>query len=400
MLELLFITISKGVNEYVFVTGIVGFVLFLLQKTRLSAGFQAFTVVAALMISWRVAYRIESSRYSFGLIYLFSIVIAWQLSNTLHARSRFLNVFSVVLICGCLFFFGKKLYGMNQINQNINVIADTFKQYAASDRDYIFKVQYYEYSRLRHRSGIKDMLVTYSLNREVLNEQIAGYVQATDIIMAYQSNGDDNDIIDPGVDKSKYTEILSVYTQKNKKKKYHCYLIRSNVSCRAVSQSATGPLENNLLVNGDVELADSPEASFAKLKKEIPGYESFCGIDETTRTPENAYYYNKPEFLQDSPRYDDSDVDPIAGNRSVCIDMKNGEAFIRFYQKFSNGNYTYSMLVRGDPGTDRRRPGWADPASHADSGGRAGGLEEGNVLPYPSAGTVRRGDHREADRGA
>ena len=353
MFESLFVTISKGVNEYVFVIGIVGFVLLLLQKTRLSAGFHTCVVVAALMISWRIAYKIESSRYSFGLIYLFALVIAWQLSNTLRARNRFLKAFSIFLICGCLFFFGKKLYGMNQISQNISVVADTFRQYAASDKDYAFRVQDDDYSRLRHYSGIKDMDVTYSMDKQVLNEIIADYNRAyQDLIVAFRAGESEKDIIDPGIDKTKYRQILSLFSQKNKKKKYHCFLIRSNVSCRAISPSAFVPPENNLLVNGDVELADSPEASFAKLKKEIPGYESFYGVNEAIRTPENAYYYNKPAFMQDSPRYDDSDSDPIVGKRSVRIDMRNGEAFVRFYQKFSNGNYSYSMLVRGKTGTE------------------------------------------------
>lgn len=353
MFEVLIQTIPSGINEYIFVIGIV-FLLFLSSKVRKSGLFQACMIAALLMILWRIAIVIESSRYSIVLIYLFALVIAYQLSLFLKSKVICLKVFAIFLICGCLFFFGKKLYYTTQINQNINVIGDTIRRYADSRGNYSFKIQYDDYARIKHRSGIKENIYfTSTLDQQELNDLITNYkVAYQDLIVDYKSPRNDTDIIYPTTDKSKYRQILSLFVQKNKKKKYHCFLIKSNILCKAISPSEIAPIGDSILVNGDLELADSPEDSFKVLKKEIPGYEGFFGIDDTIRTPENAYFYFLPRQMPNFLHFDCTDIKPLYGARSAYINVRNGTAHLRFYQKVTSGNYKYSLLVRGNRGTN------------------------------------------------
>lgn len=354
MLTTLFHTIPKGTNEFIFISAIVGCVFLLSRKNRNGAGFLIGAAVIALMLAWRILYTIHASRYSIALIFPFSLLSAYCFAAAFRSGKLYLKIVAGLAICSFLAIFGIKLFNVTAISQDINVVADVFRNLKRSRREYAYMIQYNDYWRLRQHSGIKDdFYITYSMDKQVLNDMIVNHTETyRDTVLDILTPGTESNLIDPNADKRKYRHILSLYSQKNKKRKHQCFIIRSLASCRAISQSMTAMPDDNLLVNGDVELTDDPKASFEKLRVKIPEYETYFGVDDHIRTPENAYYYNKPVFLQDSPRYDCTDQTPIAGKRSVRINISNGTGFILFSQKLTNGDYKYSVLVRGNRGTE------------------------------------------------
>ena len=109
MLRVIFHTIPTGVNEFIFVIGIVGFVLLLFLKKRNNRVFQACIIAVLLMFAWRIAITIESARYSIVLIYLFALVTARQLYYFLKSNVIYIRAFAVLLICCCLYFFSDNI---------------------------------------------------------------------------------------------------------------------------------------------------------------------------------------------------------------------------------------------------------------------------------------------------
>jgi hypothetical protein len=150
---------------------------------------------------------------------------------------------------------------------------------------------------------------------------------------------------------SKSRHILSIYAQKNKKRRENIYAVESKATIQILSKNKTIPPESGILKNGDLELLDSPEESFKKLKNHIGRYALFFDYDESKRTPVNAYFYNASIYTQYLPNYNCLNGCAISGNNSAYFDIKKGNGYILFNQKLQSGVYEFSFVFSGKSNT-------------------------------------------------
>ena len=357
-LKTIFTTIPKSVNEIIFVLGLLGIVLPFAKNER-DRLFQRITlIIIFFMVIWRALYQIESSRYASGLILPFTIGASYLIFKLNHLKS---NSIVLRIVFPCLLFlvvvlWVKKDFQVSAVNQNINRIVDVHAR-MNKKADTILITPHNDMGRLKYYgSSNRQWVEPYFLEQNhadlsnfIEKFKTVNYRLLYDIVVR---SGDTSKVSAKTKD-AKYKQVLSLFAQKNKKKKHCVYLIESKGSYRSVSSHDMDEFDSGLLQNGDLEKLDSPERSYEKLKKHITYYEDFYVYDPSIRTPENAYFFNNQAVTHYRPFYTCTSENAISGKSSayIRINAEKEVSYFLFYQRFHNGKYHYSFQVKGKKGT-------------------------------------------------
>ena len=353
ILKILFTTIPKSVNEFIFVLAAIGIVLLIQRKEKRL--YSCLLPLTALMVAWRLVFRIDSSRYALILIYPLTFFAAYLLGNLLKSGKKYSKIILLGLLAVIMFFWSKKNYDVTQINTNLNVIAEIHERYNKTNKDHTLVMHFEDAGRVLYHERTKGPCVLYSDAQAISdfssllnNFRIVNFNILYDLIV----NPKDTCRIKVAQNRIRYKQILSIFCQKNKKKKHCMFLVETLADCRPVSRKDILYDENNILDNGNFEDVDSPERSYSKFKAHIDDYSTFYEYNPLIRTPRNAFFDNAASTTQSRPYYNCSNDNPIAGQHSVCItNTTSSGSMILFEQKIPAGEYEYSALVRGKKNT-------------------------------------------------
>lgn len=361
MLNILISIIPKSVNVILFSFGCLGLFLCLKRNLKHIVFYRCSALLIVLMITWRVCFKILSSRYAIILIYPYSFSAALLFSILFSSKQRISGKIGNILIClasiaiiAILVNWTKKNYSVSRITNNFIAISDTIKKYNKNEKQLTFIVNYDDYPRFRQRTGLRNVVkkeedfgtkglqeAYNQLNIDCINPVVETVTQKNDIAN-----------LTKGLSPQKYEHLLSVFTQKNKKKKYDLFYLETDSYASLTSPSNKKDLQNNLLINGDIELLDSIDVSFKKMTSHIPNYSEYHVLDENIKTPENAYFYNGVSSTHTLPFFSCTDQNPLSGKNSVHIKTPLDYAFIFFEQEFRDkADYSYSLILKGKPDT-------------------------------------------------
>lgn len=335
--------------------GLVGIMLPLSKRKRLLL-FQRIVLITVLfMVIWRTLYQIESSRYASGLIYPFTLATSFFLVRILKPNFKINRVIILCLISLIAFLWIKKEFFVTSINLNINTIADIHQKNNEAG-DCILIAPHNDAGRLKYHDSGKNRIEQYFLeqNRTELSAfvdkfKLVNYSILYDIVV---KTNDTTKVLAKN-NSAKHRQVLSLFTQKAQKKKHCVYLIEPRGSYQVLLSTDTYGADSGILQNGDLELLDSPEQSYEKLKKQISNYSEYYDYDPSIRTPVNAYFFNNKSVTQYRPFYSCTTTNAISGDTSafIRINASNNVGYFLFYQRFGNGKYKYSFRVKGKKGT-------------------------------------------------
>ena len=353
MVDILFRLIPKVTNEIIFVTGLLGiFILFL--KRRTVTYFSISVLIILLMITWRVAYQIATTRYASVLIYPFSLFSACFFAGLKERKEKPIKYFFVFTAVGSLALWINKAYNIKQINRNLEIIAEYHNAVNRKGKEWTLITNAKDAGRIRRMEKANNLMITYYSEKGI--DDVSSYIMehrslSDHILYNILSTNKPPHLVLPNSELSKYKYVLSVYTQKNKKKRANIYSIESKADLITLSQNKPVEPRSGILINGDLEKLDSAEQSFIKFKNHIGDYSLYFDYDESKRTPENAYFHNGAIFTQYLPYYSCLNDKAISGKNSAKIVTEKGAGYLLFYQKFTSGSYQYSVTFSGKKGT-------------------------------------------------
>lgn len=351
--------IPKGVNIIIFIWAVVGLVLLLRDpKIRKEVYFYIFLSVTLFMVVWRILIGIDTSRYAAGLILPFTVSAAYLLYEAGKRRHFLVRLaLYVALACSGLILLKMNLDSVFR-NYSSDIVSELFRDLDATREDYRFQVPGKDLSRIlfASRLGHKVKVNAWYDDRErdFANSFVPNYnIVYPDTVYNVDSrsikdNAEVWDILRP-------KQIASLIEDTRKEKKQLVFILSSDNGNRGipVSENRIEPYLPNLLDNGDLEELDTPEESFEKLKTHIADYAG--SQDETgtaaVRTPRSAFFATDSDTAP-LPEFDVQNDFSIAGDHSMRIRAAKNAASLMFDKRFSNGVYEYSMLVKGETGTN------------------------------------------------
>jgi len=350
-MTILISNIPKAVNEFVFLFGIFGFLLLVKRKKKNNC-VRLLIFATIIMIFLRLVFHIRSSRYASGLILFFSIYSSIALS--LFFNKGWLAKIALYSVAALwILSWGIKNYNICSNNANLKNLAEKHEQSnRKNDRCllYIHKEEEYRMKQMENRDY---MLETYSSAQSFsdLYSYVSSYKKA-DITTLFDMVVDSKTAVNKRIDHHNACKlVLSFFSQKNKKKRHNVYRIQSDAEVKVLSSSQIIEPDSGILINGDFERIDSPSDSFKKLKDNISYYSIFFDPSDLRITPYNAYFFNDETHTQYLPFYSCSDIDPLSGIYSATIKIRRGYGYLFFTQKFQNGLYQYSVLLKATKGT-------------------------------------------------
>lgn len=149
---------------------------------------------------------------------------------------------------------------------------------------------------------------------------------------------------------TKYSRTKLVSKLYSRRKQYYILNVNSSFQYDIASQSqAESSKEMGILSNGTLEEIDSPDESLKKLRSNIEQYSLHCNYTPDIRTPSNVYFHNNAETTQSHPLYKCTTLNAIDGH-SANITVNKGTGYLLFFQKFPNGKYEYSLMLKGEKG--------------------------------------------------
>ena len=306
------------------------------------------------MILWRILYKIQSSRYAGILIYPFSISTSLFICHLFKSKIRSIKIICSFIAIGILIGLINKNYNIKQINSNLGIIAELHDKYNKTWREWILITNHKDGGRIKRMEKGANNYQTYYLEQTLddVSMFIDNYIDVShNVLYNISLNAEDSIRVNPNRPLSKFKHILSIYSQKNKKKRNNVFSIESKASFKYLSKNKIIIPESGILKNGDLETIDSPEDSYKKFKKHIGHYELYFDLDQSKRTPVNAYFHNAPEYTQYLPYYSCLNTKAISGKNSARIITKKGIGYLLFYQKFYSGTYQYSIIFTGTKGS-------------------------------------------------
>ena len=341
--------IPKGVNLILFIWAAVG-LFFMLRdpKARKEKIFYACLAMIVFMVLWRTLIKLISSRYAICLI-LPTVVSAAYLIYVQGKRRHVLVrvAFSVaILISGYLFL----KMNTNSVFRNYSseILSEIFRGIESGSREkHIYVASWKDFSRVYYATRLGDSIS--SIRDKDIHDYVLNYRSVyPDTYLNVESRSIQDDPV--VVDMLRGRQIASLIDDTDKDKKQFVFHVSSGNQCVPVSETRIAPYRPNLLDNGDLEQLDTPEESFGKLKTHIEQYAVSRNADEPIRTPRNAFFHTAQE-LAFPPDVNTQESGAIDGKNSVRINIPDGSAGLMFDQRFSNGEYDYSMLVKGKTGT-------------------------------------------------
>lgn len=343
----LFITIPRCINEIIVALGVLGIIA--LNKKYHSFFAKVAVTTILFMLLWRCVYGLTSSRYAAGLIIPFVIYSAYFIVSV--KNKLFVPPFAILLVFTfCLFL--RKNYNISPINSHLCIISEFHDRYNNTRENCILLTPTKDAHRIKYLEKNNNPFQYYSDKKTI--EDVRSFIQEYKIVntkLLYDIiiNSDEDFIITDIFPYQTYKKVLSISQSKNKK--HSVYLIDSKSHIQIIPFSKTIQSQSGILTNGDMELLDSPEISFQKLKSHIDDYSLYYEFDPTVRTPQNAYFYNSGLYTQCLPQYNCTSINPISGKYSAELKIDNGVAYLFFSQKFYNGTYHFSFIVKGKVGT-------------------------------------------------
>lgn len=353
MLEIFFRTIPKATNEIIFILGVLGLCLdCLLKKKNVYVHVVLFVVLG--MLFWRCAYKINSSRYASALIYPFSFLAALFLSYLARAKWKVAKIICFLVGVGTLINAGYKNYNIKQINSNLKIIAELHNKFNSKEKEWTLITSSQDVGRIGRMDGENNPIEMYYSDKTT--DDVCTYISNhrsinKNVLFNVTLKTKESDKINLDSPFSRYKHILSIYLQKNKKKRENVYAIESRGEIKTISVAKAIPPESGILKNGDLEQLDSPEESYRKFKNHIGHYSLYYDADESKRTAVNAYFYNTSNDTKYLPYYSCLNAEAISGKNSARIVSRNGYGYILFLQRFYSGTYHYSAILSGEKGT-------------------------------------------------
>ena len=351
-LETLLTTIPKSVNEFVFIIALIGLGIYI-KKKKCHGLFLLLSVL--FMIGWRSFIHIKSSRYACGLVLPFALLAGYFVALLTKCKRPSTNFLVFSIACMALFLWGKKTYYVSQINSNLFAISELHDLICRKDYNAKLITKNDDALRIQRKEKDNHRIETYrkQVDSEGLIKFIMSYREINQIALFDQivSRQNSSFVHNKINSRNNYRQIMSVFSQKNKKKKHNIYAIMAKANVSVISNNKMIPPQSGILSNGDLEIVDTPEASQKKFKVHIRDYYLYNDYNPSILTPNNAYFHNDPRVTQYLPFYNCSNEMPISGTYSAFIATKKGKGYLLFYQKFKNGNYNYSLILRGEKGT-------------------------------------------------
>jgi hypothetical protein len=351
--------IPKGVNIIIFIWAIIGLFLLLMNpKVRKEKLFWVFLAVAGFMVFWRILFGIDSSRYAAGLILPFTVSASYLVCTA--GRKKHLPI--RIPLCIALVCSGFILVKMNTDsvfrNYESDIVSEVFKDFER-DRDIrMFRAPWKDFSRILFSSRLGGKLKATAWDDEHESEKVHKYLVNYDIAYPDTVYNIDSRTIEDDAEvwdilKSKHTQIASLVEDARRNKRQLIFLLSSDNHGAPVSENGIPPYRPNLLDNGDLEELDSPEESGAKNKEHIGcSYADKDATAPTFRTPRNAYFSFEADATS-LPEVNMQNAYAIAGGHSARIRAgKDAAACLMFDKRFPNGKYDYSMLIKGETGTN------------------------------------------------
>ena len=340
--------ITKGVNLILFIWAAVG-LFFMLRdpKIRKEKLFYVFLVMIAFMVAWRTLDKIISSRYAICLILPTAVSAAYLIYVQGKRRHLLVRVaFSVaILISGFLFL----KMNTNSVfrNYSSNILSEMYKDVESSREKHLYVAAWKDFSRVYYSTRLGDNIS--SIRDKDIHDYVVNYRSIyPDLLFNVESRSIEDDPVIMGMLKDK--QIASLIDDTDKRKRQYIFLLSSENECVPVSENRIAPYRPNLLENGDLEQLDSPEESYGKLTTHVEKYAVFHNASESARTPRNAFVRTAPDIVS-LPEFSTAEPGAIDGKHSARISIPDGSADLMFDQRFSNGEYDYSMLVKGKTGT-------------------------------------------------
>ena len=333
--------------------GLLGLGVLCLKKWK-SSYVRVVLYLTAGMIFLRTVYGIVSGRYASCLIYIFSILAAYFLACLIRFKNKLCTVCVVILGMICISNWLYKNYSCTQIDSDLEIVSQLHEHFNRKADQWTLVMYSEDLYRIRQLGNKSNPIGRYAENKTVqdLYDFIAKYKTISrKALFTIKTNAGEAFLDDAAADPSKHRRVLSVFFQRNRKKRIHVYTVEAKGELLTLSQNRPVEPESGILRNGDLEQLDSPEQSYNKLKGHIGRYSEYFDFDETKRTPVNAYFHNDGAFTANLPYYSCLNEKAISGKNSARIIMRNGVGYLLFYQRFPAGTYHYSVTVSGEKGT-------------------------------------------------
>lgn len=350
--------IPKGVNIIIFIWAVIGLFLLLMNpKVRKEKLFWCSLAVAGFMVFWRILFGIDTSRYAAGLILPFTVSASY-LVCTAGRKKHILVRIPLCIAIACSGFIILKMNTDSVFrNYDDDIVSEIFRDFER-DRDIrMFRAPWKDFSRILFSSRLGGKLKATAWDDEHESEKVHKYLVNYDIVYPDTVYNLDSRMIEDDAEvwdilKSKHTQIASLVEDTRKKKRQLIFLLTTSNQGAPVSENRIPPYRPNLLDNGDLEELDSPEVSGAKMKEHFG--DLVADADEANRkvrTPRNAYFSVAADTAS-LPEVNAEDGSAIAGKHSARIRAAKDAAYLMFDKCFSNGKYDYSMLIKGETGTN------------------------------------------------
>lgn len=353
MLEVLTKSIPKTTNEIIFFLGLGGLFFFLLKHKRFPYS-PIITLVFLSMIIWRVLFRIDSGRYAAVLIYPFTFFAAFFLSSLIRLKKSYSFLLVIISGIGIVYNCIYKCFNMSEANLYLETLVELHNRLNDQNNNCKLITFADDVNRIKQIEKNNNTIAYYT---NVSFQDICSYIENYRIInnsalySIFVDSKEKNEI-NCKSKMSEYKLVLSYFSQKRRNKKMLVYKVDSaNTEFWALSQNKRIEPESGILYNGDLELVDTPEQSYEKLKNHIGYYSIYYNFDPTVQTAKNAYFHNDSATTKFLPYYNCSNTNPISGTYSAKLAINQGIGFLLFYQRFQNGKYEFSLLVRGDKDT-------------------------------------------------
>lgn len=342
--------IPKAVNELIFYFTAICSVFFL-YRNRKKIVIPSISILIIFMILWRVYVQINSSRYALALVIPFTLLFSFICYKFATCRNIYCIGFLSIFLFVYLFLILKKAFPISSDNLSLYYISDFNNYFSRRSTNILFFLPDKDILRIVYNSNPhRNQNLHYFRNNDQSPEDFIRKYNTINFDAIYSATVKTHSFSEPQTDNDNisFKKIGSIYYQKDKKNTIHYYFIRNLLGAYTIADQTDLMLDSGLLINGGLESVDTPEDSYDKLKKNIKNYSTYYSYDSSILTPVNSYFHSVSVLPDNLPYFNCSNVSPISGNYSAQIRTTNGSSYLFFNQKFFNGSYHYSFLLRGD----------------------------------------------------
>ena len=254
IIETAFVKIPNSVSVFLFVLGLVG-LLILGIKERKTLFFQILIVSLFPAILWRSVIKITSSRYASGLIYPFIILFLYLVFLAIKKKCFKCLALLLVIILGIWI---NKNYNFSLNNSNLRTIAEYHEKVNTKEQIGMLFIQQDEVKRIKQMERFNCPFFVsanypYPPPLHNLQDFICKFKDVERIAYFVLKNEKEYNYILKD-DPNKTKPVLSVFTQKNKKKRYQIYRVSSELLFKRVILSFYANKENYLYSPGEVRI--------------------------------------------------------------------------------------------------------------------------------------------------